>query len=79
MLRIGWEMGDGARFGGSLSNLNKIYSDWMASIFVEAEAEAVLPLIRELFPRWYVDTHPTPTNTLLYFFSGFFVRLRQTY
>ena len=40
----------------------------MASIFVEAEAEAVLPLIRELFPRWYVDTHPTPTNTLLYFF-----------
>ena len=51
----------------------------MASIFVEAEAEAVLPLIRELFPRWYVDTHPTPTNTLLYFFSGFFVRLRHTY
>ena len=47
----------------------------MASIFVEAEAEAVLPLIRELFPRWYVDTHPTPTNTLLYFF---FVGLHST-
>ena len=56
-------------FGGSLSNLNKIYSDWMDGFHLRAEA--VLPLIRQLFPRWYVDIHPSLLIPVL--FSGCFV------